>query len=244
MFDSRRVAHDFSRASASYDAAGAAQLVALRTCAEMLAPAKGVHVLDIGCGTGRLAALLPDANLTGIDLSHGMCTRAQYPNGVAVADATRLPFSDNSFDAALCSLVLQWTDAQAALAEALRVCRPGANFCLSGLGANSLHELRDVLSESRVGQFTDSKIIEAWAVECGWDIFATEKQPYVQTAESFPAVLAMLKNIGATNKLPHRPRGLTPASVFRDAAMRYARDARGNFPVTWDFYYLHLRAPQ
>src|SRR5262249_4410409 len=63
-------------------------------------------VLDVGCGTGQLAAhaadALPDARIVGCDFSRGMLHEARGragPVGWAMADAGRLPFCDGAFDA-------------------------------------------------------------------------------------------------------------------------------------------------
>lgn len=69
------------------------------------------RVLDLGCGTGALAEIvldeIPGCALVGVDLSANMAERAAERLGgraeVVVGDAERLPFRDNSFDAAYCN---------------------------------------------------------------------------------------------------------------------------------------------
>jgi SAM-dependent methyltransferase len=63
------------------------------------------RALDIGTGTGAAAAevkrLFPDADVTGVDLAPAMIDQARrnVPGArFEVADATRLPFDDGSFD--------------------------------------------------------------------------------------------------------------------------------------------------
>ncbi|WP_425954194.1 class I SAM-dependent methyltransferase [Xylanimonas sp. McL0601] len=92
-------------------------------------------VLDAGTGTGlvlRALATRPEAEgvrLAGIDLSPGMLTvaRAALPGAELVeGDATVLPFADRSFDVVTCTTALHlFPDADAALAEWVRVLRPG-----------------------------------------------------------------------------------------------------------------------
>ncbi|MEO8744376.1 MAG: class I SAM-dependent methyltransferase [Candidatus Dormiibacterota bacterium] len=89
--------------------------------------------LEIGIGTGRIALPLADAgvSIVGIDISREMLRRLMSKAGtnpppVAVADATRLPFRDASFDSAIAShvfhLIPRWTTA---IDELARVLKPG-----------------------------------------------------------------------------------------------------------------------
>ena len=92
------------------------------------------RVLEIGIGTGRIGLPLAAhvGAYFGIDLSRPMMhqlrnKQTSEPVILAQADATRLPFPDDSFDAAVSvhvfHLIPNW---QQALAEAARVLRPGA----------------------------------------------------------------------------------------------------------------------
>ena len=70
------------------------------------------RILDFGCGYGRTLAQLKDAgfqNLTGIDFSESLIERgrAENPGPELIAyPGGRLPFDDDSFDAALMLAVL------------------------------------------------------------------------------------------------------------------------------------------
>jgi SAM-dependent methyltransferase len=90
--------------------------------------------LDVGCGTGVLAARLADAGfeMTGADPSAGMLEhlRERWPHVTAVqASGTALPFADDSFDLVLTVAVMHHIAEPGAvrdtLAEMVRVCRPG-----------------------------------------------------------------------------------------------------------------------
>lgn len=92
-------------------------------------------LLDVGAGTGSLlvtaAALLPEAQLAGIDPSAALLSHARRLPELAHAElregvAEDLPFAANSFDACLSLLVLlEFSDLPAALREMKRVTRPG-----------------------------------------------------------------------------------------------------------------------
>ena len=93
------------------------------------------RVLDLGCGTGSLAAAVlasgPATEVVGVDPSPDFVNaararvadpRARFETG----DAQRLPFGDGAFDGVLSMLVLNFVpDGARALAEARRVTRSG-----------------------------------------------------------------------------------------------------------------------
>jgi len=112
---------------------------------ETLAAEACARVLDVGCGTGRLAARLRASagvqSVVGVDFSAGMLaqarTRLASPDGAATAvlvrgDATRLPLADAAFDAAVSTEAFHWfPDQDAALVEIRRVLRPGGRLLLA-----------------------------------------------------------------------------------------------------------------
>jgi SAM-dependent methyltransferase len=93
-------------------------------------------LIDVGCGTGDYAVGLEERGweVTGVDLSGDMVRRAHAKGVDAVqADATSLPFEDESFDAAVS--VFTHTDVgdfAAVAREIARVLRPGAPFVYLG----------------------------------------------------------------------------------------------------------------
>ena len=120
---------------------------------------KGMRVLELACGTGvvtrRLASILPpDARITATDLNETMMDEARQRRGGAdsriewrQADATALPFPDNSFDAVLCQFgVMFFPDKPAGAREALRVLKPGGAYLFNvwdDLSANDFSRITD-----------------------------------------------------------------------------------------------------
>jgi SAM-dependent methyltransferase len=115
----------------------------LRTLVDLAAPAPAGRVLDVGCGTGALARLLaarlgPAARIDAVDvnsflLGEAKDLAAEFGERIRFAPggATALPFADGTFDCAFSVTVLEECDADRAIAEMLRVARPGGRIAIA-----------------------------------------------------------------------------------------------------------------
>lgn len=98
----------------------------------------GMRVLDVGVGTGLVAAqacvLTGDAALvTGIDPSAGMMAASRLPKSMTLLEgrAESLPFPDNHFDFLSMGYALRHiSDLGVAFAEFERVLKPGGRLCI------------------------------------------------------------------------------------------------------------------
>ncbi|MEV0296803.1 demethylmenaquinone methyltransferase [Nocardia sp. NPDC050710] len=97
-----------------------------------LAPRPGERVLDLAAGTGisTLDLAKSGAWCLAADFSKGMLTAGKFRNvPMVAADATALPFADDSFDAVTISYGLRnISDSEQALREMLRVTKPGGRL--------------------------------------------------------------------------------------------------------------------
>lgn len=103
----------------------------------------GMRVLEVGSGPGTLAPYLaagmaPEGHVVGLDLDPAFVARAREraPRdgsvSYVVGDAYHLPFPDGSFDAAVSYTGIGvLTDPERALAEMVRVVRPGGSVAVS-----------------------------------------------------------------------------------------------------------------
>ena len=105
-----------------------------RAVLKAVAARPGETVLDIAAGTGTSSEPFADGgvNVVPADFSLGMLAvgnRRRPDLGFTAADAMRLPFADNSFDAVTMSFGLRnVADVGVALGEFLRVTKPGGRL--------------------------------------------------------------------------------------------------------------------
>jgi trans-aconitate methyltransferase len=88
-----------------------------------LAPQKGEHIVDVGCGTGTLTSKIAESGaiVTGIDASPEMVNKAMaaFPNiEFLVKNATAFSF-EKKFDAAFSNAVFHWIKDQEKLLECI-----------------------------------------------------------------------------------------------------------------------------
>ncbi len=100
--------------------------------AKHLALSPSSKVLDVACGTGDFVRLLRSMghSCVGVDFSYGML-RSSDQKGLVQADATALPFGDESFDGLTCGFALRnFVSLDDVFGEMARVLRSGAKIAL------------------------------------------------------------------------------------------------------------------
>jgi ubiquinone/menaquinone biosynthesis C-methylase UbiE len=124
-------------------------------------------VFDIGCGNGAYLATLSRRGHRGVvvggDMSVGMLEAARPWAGAAnliVADAQRIPFSDDTFDVTLAMHMLYHVpDRALGIAELRRVTRPGGVALVVTNSVGHLAELDDVLFAVTGVSLPSSKLV-------------------------------------------------------------------------------------
>jgi ubiquinone/menaquinone biosynthesis C-methylase UbiE len=130
--------------------------------------ARDKRVLEAGCGTGlvmtRLAQVAREVH--GFDLSAGMVAKARARGlSVALGSVTSVPFRDDAFDFVCSFKVLAHVpDIREAVAELVRVTRPGGTLALEFYNPYSLRYLvKRIAGPQRISeQRTEADVFTRW----------------------------------------------------------------------------------
>lgn len=249
------VARSFSQAASTYDQVAALQRQVAEALLKRIPERTFNYVVDLGCGTGVVSALLAQRSGTeqvfGLDIAQGMLAyaRQQHPQpelSWCGADAENLPLKNNSVDLLFSSLAVQWCDDfQRVCDEAYRVLKPGGYCLLATLGPNTLHELRSAWQQVdgyvHVNRFIDAQTALQAARQAG---FACQswQETIVMRYQLLRQLTAELKALGAHNVNAGRPKGLTGRQRVEKLKAGYEqfRDADGWLPASYEVYYLRL----
>ena len=122
----------------------------------MFPPEKNMKVLDVGCGTGVHLDIYrrSGCELYGIDNSPSMLDVARVRLGVdaelRLADATKMPYENNTFDLIVCMLVLHEMDQRmrmSVIAEMKRVLKTEGRILLIDYHAGPARPLKGWLTK-------------------------------------------------------------------------------------------------
>jgi SAM-dependent methyltransferase len=122
----------------------------------------GATLLEIGVGGGHVLRMFPRAKLTGVDVSSTMLEKAR--RNLAGLDATLLEgdlaevgLADASFDAAICTEVLEHTDdPRSILAQLNRLLKPTGRAVVTFPNDPLIHDVKGLIRRSglpRLGLF-------------------------------------------------------------------------------------------
>lgn len=257
--DSRLVRRNFSSHADDYDRYAVVQQRVVANLATLLlqsGPLSG-RLLDVGTGTGHLAAILaracPDLQLVLSDIAHGMSRHAAaaLPGALALdGDAQALPLRSGSCELVVSASVYQWmNDLPRAFAEAARVLAAGGRFAFALFGSETLFELRSchrqALRELAAGvrshslDFPDLEQVQAALQSAGLQVRELRRQLEVDYHADIASLLRGLKAIGASNAASERPQGLASRRVMTRMGEIYCQafGRTEGLPASYDVIY-------
>ncbi|MCP4391699.1 MAG: malonyl-ACP O-methyltransferase BioC [Gammaproteobacteria bacterium] len=261
--DKRIVKKCFNRAANSYDNVAILQEEILKRLLQRLQYMRHQPetIIDIGCATGMgirgLQKQYPRAQVHACDIAFAMLlqARSRYrflaKRRLVNADMEQLPFAAQSFDLVFSSLALHWSnDLRATLAEFARISRSGALLLFSSFGPATLQELayswQALDNDPHVHQFIDMHDVGDAMLATGFAQPVVDAEIIRMEYRDFPALLADLKNIGATNADVSRRRGLmTPRQLRRlEHSYREHGFEDGKFIASYEVIYGHAWGDQ
>lgn len=244
------VARNFSSAAEHYDVWATAQAEIASDLAFRLSRLERPEpalMVDLGCGTGLLSALLlercPNASLVGLDMAEGMVEtcrsrwgglgRARFVVGDA-EDPTRLV---PGADLVACSCAAQWFgDPVGTLGMWGRALAPGGILACAFLIQGSFGELESAYRQALQANFQGLRL---WSAETARDIgrvagltvLHCQEKSVLASYDSARAALRSYKRIGAVLQGQPGRRPLGPAQMRRLLAC-YEQQADGSGRVT------------
>lgn len=161
---------------------------------------------------------------------------ALAPMGITpalIADEECLPFADDSFDAVISLLTLQWVnDLPGTLAQIRRILKPDGLFFAILPGGASLHELRSIFAQveaartggisPRVAPFLDVRDGGSLLQRAGFALPVADSEIFDVSYENMFTLMQDLRGAGEVNMLQQQVQHFTPRGFFADAAALYA----------------------
>src|SRR4051812_20442971 len=133
---------------------------------DLLAPQPGERILDLGCGTGHLAAKIANtgAKVVGLDASQEMIAQAllSYPQVEFIIDDARwLPFNQE-FDAVFSNATLHWIpDAGLVVESIARALKTGGRFIAEFGGKGNIRHVIHAMAEASLA-VTGKRLPNPW----------------------------------------------------------------------------------
>jgi malonyl-CoA O-methyltransferase len=262
--DKNRLGHNFNRQAAGYDQhAAVQQRLAQRLIHSLPAlPRPPARILEIGCGTGYLTALLsrafPAAHLTALDLAPAAVQAAR--KRLAAAPGIDFLVADGEqevpgcFDLITSNAVFQWfSQPAAACGRYYRHLRPGGVLAFATLGPATFRELAASFQEAgrlhpelAVPEIPAQHFVstEAWQTYLERAGFRQVRRRQEIWEEVYPDLWAFLRAVRGMGATSTRPRFIARRLLAAMAAA-YERRFRGpqGLTVTYEVMWLQGRKP-
>lgn len=223
----------FDHAAATFDSADFVHTVTREGLLTRLLPliVDARRILDLGAATGnanrQFHKQYRGAQIVSLDISRSMLFEARRKRSrfsfarpmFVQANASDLPFHDDSMDLVFCNLMLPFVDRpEPVFGEVARVLREGGVFAFATLGPDSLTEIsrawHAIDDHAHVGRFLDMHDLGDALVRSGLRDPVLDVDRLSVQYDSPQKLFADLTNVGARNALIQRNRSLTSKSRF------------------------------
>lgn len=246
-----------ARASEYDDLFASVSTQAISDILDSLGFLKGKRHLDVACGTGHLvaAASARGAISEGIDFAEPMIevARATYPKSrFQVADATDLPYDDQTFDAVTCAFgLLHMENPQAAVHQAFRVLKSGGSYGFTlWLGAEDGNEIKQIIQDALTKYITtpfsfppqwtqlreaNEQTCEAITRQAGFCAPSFKKLPIVWQADSMDDLVRMIGKLSVRTKMviENQPAAIQQQIHEHIRAEAESRRSNGLISLAW-----------
>ena len=258
MFDKHNTRQHFERAAHRYDAAAVLQEeVAKRLMARLdYIKVQPKRTLDVGSGTGFLSKDLlkryPKAEVIALDIAFNMTKICKKQGGwlrkpkPVCADAEQLPFQADSIDLLVSNFMLQWSnDLPKTFFGFHSVLAPNGLLLFTTFGPDTLKEIRqswaDVDNAPHTSSFVDMHEIGDALLQAGFINPVTDMEIITMTYANVRQLLLDIKNIGESNTVKQRSKGLTGKQKFKafEDAYEQFKTEDGLYPASWEVIYGH-----
>ncbi|HLX52715.1 MAG TPA: methyltransferase domain-containing protein [Aquella sp.] len=207
------------------------------------------HVLDIGYGLGvdrhGLHKRYPKSAIYGVDIALNMLKTyapkksftwlGKLHKNLICADALNLPIASQSMDLVWSNLTLPYImNIKQYFAEINRVLKLGATFLVSGLGVDSLVQLRELGLATY--NFPDMHLIGDTLVELGFSNPVTDLEYITLEYNTLDDLLSDIRIIGCGAVLRHH----LNRAEYVNLQHNFDRiSGNGKFPLTLEIFYAH-----
>jgi malonyl-CoA O-methyltransferase len=256
--DSSRIIDSFSSAACLYDQWSDSQQLIARHLCEWLPLNESIRqILDIGCGTGHLTALLaehyPDASILGIDFAPGMIETCHQKFGHLVnldfrtIDALQFESTD-MFELVGSNCSFHWMGCPENLLRHLKkYTAPGMFLLASFLTEGSFRELRSCYREITGRTLHGPRLHPAGQIEqaldrAGWRKIKSQFKEHVFNHASCLDLLRTLKESGTTTgpEADSLPLSVAETRNLQEHYTTRYSGADGKVHITWSVLYLLL----
>ena len=218
--------------------------------------------LDLGCHGGEMAKVLAGSDrirhLFQSDLSPAMVKRAAtIQAGAFCADEEALPIRFGALDVVTSNLSLHWVnDLPGALSQIRMALKPDGLFLGSIFGAETLQELRSVLSDAeinlegglspRISPFADVRDLGALLQRAGFALPVVDSDIITVRYQNPLKLLHDLRAMGETNAVLERRKSPMRRATLMTAMSNYIEkyaDDDGRVPATFHILTMTAWAP-